>query len=160
MWLGQMKIFRSMLCTLCQKIVIIIKMQLCGFHCITWYSICILVIVPKYFFFILMHHCLGPHVDISSSYYHSFYIKCSSQSCVFFTFLSNLTIFIDLLWLVMTHAIPIQCNAFSYHNCLAQCIIYHFSSVEAYLLWKCCWVCSNIMGSFTITIMTLEWQEM
>ena len=39
------------------------------------------------------------------------------------------------------------------HSYLAQCTIYHFSSVEAYLLWKCC---SNAMGSFTTINMTLE----
>ena len=31
------------------KLVIFYNMQLCGFHCIIWYSICILVIVPMYF---------------------------------------------------------------------------------------------------------------
>ena len=40
MWLGQMKIFRTMLCTLC-KIIILFNMQLCGFHCMQRYSICI-----------------------------------------------------------------------------------------------------------------------
>ena len=44
-----MKIFRTMLCTLCQNYLIFYNMQLCGFHCIKGYSICILVIFPMYF---------------------------------------------------------------------------------------------------------------
>ena len=56
-------------------------MQLCGFHCITWYSICILVIFPLYFYCFTTLPCetRGVHVvkmyqirsdvDISSSYY-------------------------------------------------------------------------------------------
>ena len=49
MGFGQMKTFRSMLCTLCQNKLCFynsISMQLCGFHCIIWYSICILVSFP------------------------------------------------------------------------------------------------------------------
>ena len=55
----------------------------------------------------------------------SLYIKPSAQFCLFFIFLSNLGIFNILWhWLVMT---------------LEQYTIYHFSPVEAYLLWKYCW---------------------
>ena len=44
-----MKIFRTMLCTLCQNYLIFYNMQLCGFHCIKGYSICILAIFPCIF---------------------------------------------------------------------------------------------------------------
>ena len=50
MWLGQMKIFRTMFCTLCQKLFFLFNIQLCGFHCINGYSICILAIFPMYFY--------------------------------------------------------------------------------------------------------------
>ena len=50
MWLGQMKIFRTHALHFVSKLVIIYNMQLCGFHCITWYSFCILVISPMYFY--------------------------------------------------------------------------------------------------------------
>ena len=42
-----------MLCTLCQNYLIVYNMQLCGFHCIKGYSICILVIFPMYFLLII-----------------------------------------------------------------------------------------------------------
>ena len=72
MRLGQMKTFRAMLCTLCQKI--------CSFRCITWYSICILVIFPMYFYcfnalpcgpqgvLVANQYQMGSDVDISTSY--------------------------------------------------------------------------------------------
>ena len=56
-------------------------MQLCGFHCISWYSIYILVILPMYFYCFNTLLCvpqgvsmtkkyqMGSDVDISSSYY-------------------------------------------------------------------------------------------
>ena len=84
----------------------------------------------------------------------SLYIKCSSQFCVLFTFLSNLTI---LPWLIMTNVIPIQCNAcnvYSHHSYLAQCTIYHFSSVEAFILWKCCWVTVQYMFQHLPNVLT------
>ena len=44
-----MKILRTMLCTLCQNCLPCFNMQLCGFHCINGYTICILVIFPCIF---------------------------------------------------------------------------------------------------------------
>ena len=64
------------------KLVIIYNMQLCGFHFIIWYSICILVMFPMYFIYFNALLCgpqgvpvdkkyqMGSDVDISSSYYH------------------------------------------------------------------------------------------
>ena len=55
-------------------------MQLCGFHCITWYGICILVIFPMYFYCfnalpyvkqgvsVANKYQMGSDVDISHSY--------------------------------------------------------------------------------------------
>ena len=66
MWLGQMKIFRTMLCTLCQNYLIFYNMQLCGFHCIKGYSICILVIFPMYFYWLLWLPCEPQGVPVAS----------------------------------------------------------------------------------------------
>ena len=52
----------------------------------------------------------------------------------------------------MTYGIPIQCNAYSHHSYLAQCTIYHFSSVEALSPENAVDLLnyvSNAMGSFT-----------
>ena len=63
------------------KLDIIYNMQLCGFHYITWYSICILVIFLMYFYYFNALPCVPQGVpvankyqmcsdiDISSSYY-------------------------------------------------------------------------------------------
>ena len=57
-------------------------MQLCGFHYIIWYNICILVIIPIYFNCFIAIPCglqgvsvskkyqMDLDVDISSLYYH------------------------------------------------------------------------------------------
>ena len=121
MWLGPMKTFRSM-----SKLTNLISMQLCGFHCIIWYSTCILVIIPINFDCFFLHYhvvyreFLWPRstkwvqtlifqVDIIIN---SLYIKCSSLFCVFFIFLSNLIIFISF---------PLIGND-SYHFYSIQCI--------------------------------------
>ena len=60
----------------------LISMQLCGFHCIIWYSIYILVIVPMYFInfnallcglqgvSVAKKYQMGSDVNNSSLYYH------------------------------------------------------------------------------------------
>ena len=50
------------------KLVIIINMQLCGFHCITRYSIFILVIVPMYFIYFIALLCGLQGVPVISKY--------------------------------------------------------------------------------------------
>ena len=153
MWLGQMKIFRTMLCTLCQNCLSCFNMQLCSFHCINRYSICILVIFPMYFYHLLWLPCVPQGVPVDScgqpvpistkcdqmswqlvnSIKNGLNTKRSLHSRLNFVFLVQLLI---SLWLVMTCVIPSQ-MAYSF-------IIYnashsmHCSSVEAYLLWKCC----------------------
>ena len=62
--LGQMKIFRTMLCSFVSKLVIIYNMQLCGFHYITWYSICIMVIFPMYFYCFGVLPCVPQGVPV------------------------------------------------------------------------------------------------
>ena len=64
------------------KLVTSISMQLCGFHCIIWYSICILAIIPLSFNCFMAILCglqgvsvtkkyhMGLDVNISSFYYH------------------------------------------------------------------------------------------
>ena len=53
---------------LCVKLVIIYNMQLCGFNCITWYSICILVIFPMYFYCFNAVLCVPQGVHVANKY--------------------------------------------------------------------------------------------
>ena len=61
-----MKIFRTMLCTLCQNCLSCFNMQLCGFHCINRYSICILVIFAMYFYHLLQLPCVPQGVAVAN----------------------------------------------------------------------------------------------
>ena len=148
-----MKIFRTMLCTLCQNCLSCFNMQLCGFHCINRYSICIVVIFPTYFYHLLQLPCVPQGVPVANQCQQVpngfltliFYIiiirncsntKHSSHFWLKFMFLVQLLI---LLWLVMTCVIPSQ-MAYSFIISNASRSM-HCSSVEACLLWKCCWVC-------------------
>ena len=50
--------------------------------------------------------------------------------------------------MVMTCVIPIEDMQYVTTFHLAKCTIYHFSSVEAYLLWKCCWVLQFLWNNY------------
>ena len=50
------------------KLVIIYNMQLCGFHCIPRYSICIVVIFPMYFYHLLVLPCAPQGVPVANKY--------------------------------------------------------------------------------------------
>ena len=105
-----MKIFRTMLCTLCQNCLSYFNMQLCGFHCINGYSICILVIFPMYFYHLLRLPCVPQGVPVANCHQpvptstkwvltlifciivtrNGLNTKCSLHSSAYFTFLSIL----------------------------------------------------------------------
>ena len=153
MWLGQMKIFRTMLCTLCQNCLSCFNMQLCGSHRINGYSNCILVIFAMYFYHLLWLPCVPQGVPVANCVQlvptstklvltlifciiitrNGLNTKCSLHSRLNFMFLIQLLI---SLWLVMICVIPSQ-MAYSFIISNASCSM-HCSSVEAYLLSKCC----------------------
>ena len=93
---------------LCVKISYFNIMQLCGFHCIIWYSICIHVISACNFINLMPFHvvhreflcptstkCAQMSFKVVNIIINSLYIKHSSHFCVFFTFLVILVIFIN-----------------------------------------------------------------
>ena len=130
-------------------------MQLCGFHCINGYSICILVIFPMYFYHLLwlpfvpqgvpVANC-GQPVPTSTKYVltlifgiivtrNGLNTKHSLHSRLNFMFLVQL---LFSFWLVMTCVIP---NQMAYSFIISNVSrSMHCSSVESCLLWKCCWV--------------------
>ena len=149
MWLGQMKIFRTMLCTLCQ-------------NCLS-YSICNYVastaLMGTVFAFWLFFPCIFIIYCDYCVFHREFLWPTSAKSvqtlifCIIvirnglntkhsvhsrlnFMFLVQLLIF---LWLVMTCVIPSQ-MAYSLIISNASHSM-HCSSVDTCLLWKCCWMC-------------------
>ena len=101
-----MRTFRSKIYTLCQNQLCFyssISMQLCGFHSIIWYSICLLVIIPINFIYfnalpVAKKHQMVLDIDISSLYYHKqlvheTFIKHSVHFSHFLSTLSKLGIF-------------------------------------------------------------------
>ena len=139
-------------------------MQLCGFHCINGYSICIVVIFPMYFYKLFWLPCkpqgvpgtsCGQLVPTSAKWVQTLICciivtrnglntKCSLHSRLKFMFLVQLLI---SLWLVMTCVIPSQIvYSFIVSNASRSM---HCSSVEAYLLRKCCiMICLSLRSCF------------
>ena len=119
-------------------------MQLCGFYCIIWYSICIQVISQYNFINFSKFHvvhgvflyptstkCAQMTIWLVHSIINSLYTKHSVHLWVFFTFLVILVNFINFGLNGNDMCQSHQKHAFYHHNYLALCTIYHFSSVEA-----------------------------
>ena len=157
MWLGKMKIFRTMLCTLCQNCPFIFNMQLCGLSTALMGTVfCILVIFSHVFLSIIattvcstgsscgqqVPNVIRCHGKLVNSIKNSLNTKRSLHSRLnFHVFWFPLLIF---LWLVMTCVIP-QPNGIFFSLFSNASHSMHCSSVEAYLLWKCCSVSHRIV---------------
>ena len=128
-----MKIFRTMLCTLCQNYLSYYNMPLCGFHCILRYSICILVISHVFLLIIVTTVCsTGSSCSQTSAKWvqtlifrvvvimNDFSIKRSLYFSVYFTFWVILVI---SYCLVMTCVIPSQ-NSYVLFERLKFCTEY------------------------------------
>ena len=78
----------------------------------------------------------------------SLYIKPSLCFCIFFYFYifdktGNFIVFCLIAWNWLV-SFPFNAMHIYITDIKVQCtIFYHCTSVEAYLLWKCCWVCSH-----------------
>ena len=132
------------------KLSFIFNMQLCGFHYITRYSICIVVIFAMYFYCFGLLLCVPQGVPVANKCQMSSNINILYDSYqewlkhqTFTTFQVKFHVSGSIInfcyWLVMTCVIPSQCYVLSL--LLMPVVQMHCSSVEAYLLWKCCWAC-------------------
>ena len=137
-----MKIFRTMLCTLCQNCLSYFNMQLCGFHCINRYSICIVVIFPCIFIIYCDYRVfyreflwptsakkyqMGSDINIL---YHSYQEWLKYQTFIAFQCIFHILVNSLLTGNDMCHSQP-KPQHFIISNASRSM---HCSSVEAYLL--------------------------
>ena len=128
-----MKIFRTMLCTLCQNCLSYFNMQLCGFHCINRYSICIVVIFPMYFYCFGLLPCVPQGVPVAN--------KCQMSSDINILYHSHQEwlkyqmFLVQLLILLLTGHDMCHSQPKPQHFIISNAShSMHCSSVEAYLL--------------------------
>ena len=152
-------------------------MQLCGFHCISRYSICILVIVPMYFYHLLRLPCVPQGVPVANKcqmwsdvmiigssiniFYHRYQEWLGYQT--FTAFLLKFHIFVYFgnfigfhCWLVMTCVIPSQCHTILLFLMPVIQLIYS-SSVEAHLLWSAVPICYYRCSYYNKCVIISNW---
>ena len=136
-------------------------MQLCGFHCTLRYSFCILVINSMYFYqFIKAIPCVPQGVPVANKYqmwsdvmiigfsinilYNRYQELLGYQTFTAFLHKSHIFVYFGNFPVGWSWLVSFPANAALFLLFLMPVIqLIYSSSVEAHLLWKCCFCSHN-----------------